>query len=149
MAREAAAPNKVPDDGARLRCGAQRFKQFVGERMGLSLEQAIDRNRSDDASVYEVLDRFVGWASSLKVYVRGSESVIQLMPHTIDAFEIGSKGIEESDREVMTLKNPIQSAMNAREPSQMTMAVEQVEKSLKDGLEFVANLPNGKVVVGM
>jgi hypothetical protein len=66
----------------------------------------------------------------------------------IYAFEIGSKKIEERNREAMTLKNAIQSAMNAREPSQMTIAVEQVEKSLKDGLEFVANLPNGKVVVG-
>jgi integrase len=69
----------------------RRFKQFVNERMGLSLEQAIDRIRSGDADVYEVLDRFVGWASSLQARVNGSESGIQLMPNTIHRYMEGTK----------------------------------------------------------
>jgi integrase len=84
----------------------KRFKQFVGERMGLTLGQAIDRIRSEDADVYEVLDRFVGWANSLQVCVRGSDSAIQLMPHTIHRYVEGTKsflrylGVEISNERV-------------------------------------------------
>lgn len=49
------------------------------------------RIRSDEAAVYEVLDKFVGWASSLQVHVKGSESAIQLMPHTIHRYVEGTK----------------------------------------------------------
>jgi hypothetical protein len=59
-------------------------------------------------------------------------------------------GVEISNERVKqkALRNAMQNAMKLRVPSQMTIPVEQVEESLKAGWEFVANLPNGKVIVG-
>jgi hypothetical protein len=54
--------------------------------------------------------------------------------------------VEEDNREV-ALKNEIQNTVSLRAPSQMAIAVEQVEQLLRVGWEFVANLPNGKVIV--
>ncbi len=50
VAREA-APAKVWDKGHSCDASVKRFKQFVNERTGLSLEHAIDHLRSKDADV--------------------------------------------------------------------------------------------------
>ena len=51
------------------------------------------------------------------------------------------------NEEEQALKDAIHVAMKPKDDSQMVISMDAVENELKEGWQFVANLPNGKVVV--
>ena len=56
------------------------------------------------------------------------------------------EGLTPEEQEKL-INQVIRDSLKPKEDPQMVVSVDQVEQSLKDGWEFVASLPNGKVIV--
>lgn len=58
-----------------------RFNEFCYYRLGMHMEEALDRLTAGDLDVYQTLDRFVGWALTLK-----DRKGLPIMPQTVHRY---------------------------------------------------------------
>ena len=63
--------------------GIARWERFAKERLNQTLQQSVDSLIANPLTLYDTLDKFVGWVNALKVVDPSSGASITLMPNTV------------------------------------------------------------------